>query len=539
MRKSRKGHILLVGFAAFLSLAAAAQAATERAEGFVTQIDSATAFDVGTLHVTLNGQMAGSIQKRHMFWRTNDTWKWDVYPTWPGGFRRPKFVSLPWDARSLAIGDYVYLLGTIQTGGSFSAMQAMTFGVSGPKDLQGAALLEEQPELRRGKQGWIGTLWLDGYPISINPQTKMLAAPADTTIRYRYRGPAPRIQISAHLHSKNISTAFPASLLRPNTWVTYKAVRAPDHNITATHLVFWPNRVGTKERTYLARHAATIHEPDFAAHVPGTIQYPHEKPIEVLPSRAVQDYVSAVGMEMVPQYQKDLPDNDPTKIHFRFYAVRPFVATNKNFFMDTDGMLPYYRFMRRVVYNSPKPNAMLRDIVAMPNGLILMPDRALANLHNRAQLAAVLSFAIGSVLQKQGYLAWPLITAPHVKYINGIPPPTTDSDGIGAFWTMQNEQVVRVGLRQMLRAGYDLREAPFAWSAGLGKPSNSLLYKGDVAVKHAVEVPWYAGYSMNFLSHYYAGTDYSKLHKGESDYPKFLLELRRADPSLGPVRQQK
>lgn len=544
MQICRSRHILLVGFAAFLSLVAAAQDITERAEGFVTQIDSATAFDVGTLHVTLNGQMPCSIRSEQAFLLTGSIFgyagPWIQYFVKKRPFRRRETVSMSCDTRHLAIGDYVLLSGATPTGGKMSCTEAVVLAMVGQKQLQGAALLEEQPNLSLGRQGWSGTLWLDGYPIAVSPQTKMLAAPADTTIRYRYRsGP---IRVSAHLHTRNVTTLFPAGLLRPNTWVTYEAVRTPDHNITATQLRFWPNRVGTKERKYLARFAATIDAPDYARHIPGSIKFPRQKSIEILPDRAMQDWVSTVGMEMVPQYQKYLPDTDPTRIHFRFFVVQPFVATGTNFLVDTDGALPYYKFMRRVIYNSPILKAMVKDVVAMPNGLILVPDSAFASLRNRAQLAALLSYAIASVLQKQAYLAWPLITAPHTKYVNGIPEGPDGADGIGQFWTMQNEQVLRVGLRQMLHAGYDLREAPFAWSAGLGKPIENPVASGkdssgSTRIKH--KIPWYAGYSMNFLSHYYAGTDYSKLRRGDAEYAKFLDELHRADPSLRPIREQK
>lgn len=504
-------------------------AAQAHVQGFVTQIDSATAFDVGTLHVTFNQPC--KLQLTQTYWRTNDTWMWAFYPAIAGPLRRDKSTFMQCGAHNFAVGNYVHLYGNVRPNREFSATHILTFAVTGPKKLQGAALLEKQPKITRQLQGWSGTLWLDGYPMTVTPKTTMLSAAANTTIRYRLRGPAPKIKVSAHLHTRDHSAVFSPDLLQAGTWVTYKALRAADGSITATRLRFWPNQVGPKERAYLTSFAVTVDRPNYTNNIAGTIRYPNKKPIKILPNRAAQDWVSALGMDMVPQYQKELRDTGSTKIRFRFYIVEPFINLGTNFFVDTDGVRPYFRFLHRVVYNSPKPKTVVADVVAMPDGIILIPDSTLTRLQNRAQLAALLSFAIASVLQKQAYLAWPLITAPHIKFVNGIPE-SGSADGVGAFWTMQNEQVLRVGLHQMREAGYDIREAPYAWWAALGNPIENPIFSSTRSARMKPKIPWYAGYSMNFLSHYYAATDYSKLHKGATEYAKFLQELHGADPRL-------
>jgi len=81
----------------------------------------------------------------------------------------------------------------------------------------------------------------------------------------------------------------------------------------------------------------------------------------------------------------------------------------------------------------------------------------------------------------------------------------------------------------MYLAGYDIREAPYAWAVAQGKPVNNPVIDSKHPDK---EIPWYAAYAFNYISHYYSDVDYSKLKRGEREYQQFLQELYKADPSL-------
>ena len=79
----------------------------------------------------------------------------------------------------------------------------------------------------------------------------------------------------------------------------------------------------------------------------------------------------------------------------------------------------------------------------------------------------------------------------------------------------------------MYLAGYDIREAPFAWAVAQGKPvSNPIMNSKDPDK----EILWYAAYAFNYISQYYKDVDYSKLKRGRKEYQQFLQELRKADP---------
>ena len=91
----------------------------------------------------------------------------------------------------------------------------------------------------------------------------------------------------------------------------------------------------------------------------------------------------------------------------------------------------------------------------------------------------------------------------------------------------QEAQAIRIGIRQLYLAGYDIREAPFAWTVAQRKPvPNPIIDSKDPDE----EIPWYSSYAFDYISKYYSDVDYSKLKRGEAEYQQFLEELRKADP---------
>jgi hypothetical protein len=157
----------------------------------------------------------------------------------------------------------------------------------------------------------------------------------------------------------------------------------------------------------------------------------------------------------------------------------------------------------------------------MPDGMVMISGALLARLENDGQLSALLSYAITSIIQKQAYYAWSILssrTAAPLEYIS----------------YPQEEQQLRIGIRQMYLAGYDIREAPYAWAVAQGKPVNNPVVNSKHPDK---EIPWYAAYAFNYISQYYKDVDYSKLKRGEAEYQQFLQELRKADPEAFATAQ--
>ncbi len=78
-----------------------------------------------------------------------------------------------------------------------------------------------------------------------------------------------------------------------------------------------------------------------------------------------------------------------------------------------------------------------------------------------------------------------------------------------------SEETLRLGIPQMYLAGYDIREAPYAWAVAQGKPVNNPVINSKDPDK---EIPWYAAYAFNYISQYYKDVDYSKLKRGRREY---------------------
>jgi hypothetical protein len=146
-------------------------------------------------------------------------------------------------------------------------------------------------------------------------------------------------------------------------------------------------------------------------------------------------------MSLVPRYQREMADGDPTKIHFRFYAV---------------------------------DDAKTRTEICLLDGAVLIPKQVVERLKSDDQLAAVLADGVAYNLQREAArevklnrAAWGVVFAGEVAgaLVPGLGPAmlmTSDVAGGNAEIAMQEERL-RVALTLMRDAGYDPWQAPEAW----------------------------------------------------------------------------
>ena len=488
------------------ALAFAVLGTSARAEtiyGYVTRVDSLAEFDVGTMHIVLS---------------KNATCVLELVGIAHG----------PCNPKAVDVYSNVRLVGKIRSSDGAFLVSKLTiddFALS-PYQMSDGIILEENTILSKGKHGLNRKIWMDGYPITITPQTQIFHEPTDTTFSFGDSGA--NITAKAKRHSEIPPHLSSATSLRNNFCIVFHSVRTPNSTITATKLQFWPNWVDSKEKQYDKKFSVAIHPPDYSKGIPGTIQYQGAAPIMILPDKVIQDWVSSLGNALIPACQKNLPDTNPTKINFRFYVVHAFPARLGRYFVETgsfesgsfmpENQMLYWDRWSGTFYNKPLVNAMVHNIVAAPDGTVLIPDGVLVELQNSAQLATFLSTAITSVVQRQIYHTF-LLRNHYSQFINPFPVE------VGAW---ENEQALRIGIRQMYLAGYDIREAPYAWAVGRDEAAHNPIKLGRPFKGHL----WYAAYAFNYISHYYSDVDYSKLKRGEHEYQQFLQELYKADPSL-------
>ena len=239
------------------------------------------------------------------------------------------------------------------------------------------------------------------------------------------------------------------SAFQVNVWVSFEGARRADGIIVAAKASFSKNVVSAGEDKLRSRK-----EYDPAAVAPDAKQSALRKSLVGLDLKRIPPYkdsamqarVNAMGAALVPKYQRDLPDTDPTKINFRF----------------------------QVIDQKKWP-----DAVAMPSGVILVPHQVVERMQNDSQLATVLADNIATVLEKQDLRAQPTVHAMRVAevaglvgglIIPGLSLETSASNSADAKDLLSHfeEESGRVSLFLLHDAGYDILQAPLTWWALAG-----------------------------------------------------------------------
>jgi hypothetical protein len=235
----------------------------------------------------------------------------------------------------------------------------------------------------------------------------------------------------------------------PNTWLQYEGQRDASGMLAATRVTFFPAKHGKAKAPQPVPPSPTrdslidaegnfldLHSKVRYANSGGPCGW-HRFPADA----ELQSRVQRVGLNVIPAYQKQLPEDDPAKIHFRFYAV---------------------------------DETRFREDLGCNVGLILIPKQVIDRLTNDDQLAAVLADGVAANLQWQSArLAAEfkeLLGAEIAGYVIGAFVPGVDlgSDvGVGLVERKvlihMQEQRGRIALALIADAGYDPWQAPEAW----------------------------------------------------------------------------
>ena len=157
----------------------------------------------------------------------------------------------------------------------------------------------------------------------------------------------------------------------------------------------------------------------------------------VSPDPAVEERVRRIGERVVPRYQRELPDDDPGKIPFRFYAV--------------------------------DENDLQGDLGCGNSGLVLIPTAAVARLRNDDQLAAVLADRVAASLVQvpMGQRIETGLTRAAVAssgvFGAGVGMVVTGRLAMNAGVNKIREQRGRMALGYLADAGFNPRQSPEAW----------------------------------------------------------------------------
>ena len=375
-----------------------------------------------------------------------------------------------------------------------------------------------------------GTYWIDGYRMSVSKQTRICwhrKALQFGSVLGRDAQP-----ISAMDASSPCEIAAPSSLAK-RVWLQYTGVQEyldafkPEMKVVATRIDVWNGESDGNQTLAPQTAAMPMRQALCASTSEHQLLYPNEGPIDVVCDAKVNSYIESVFSALLKPaaIEADAPTaNQETP---SFYVVKPFTVRHNFDFEAIDGVLSdaIIAGYGHPVYERPHANSTVREIVYTPDGTVLITDTALAHLRNEAQCAALLSYSLAATYQN---LSARLFSVQHFKAkkmsFDSRENGTNNAQYTGKFIWNLNEQVLRLGIRQMYLAGYDIRYAPFAWSVEQGKRIRG---PADAPNKH---MSWYATYAFNAIDQLYPNVDYSKLKRGEAEYQQFLGELRQADP---------
>jgi hypothetical protein len=359
--------------------------------GYVTRASSPTDFDVNGYHVVFNS-------KSEMF----------------GKDAKDNVANV--SSLNPFLGDRASVWGTLQKKSHTISVRQIVLNRADAHAVSGFALVQQVTPYASAPVPGAILVQADGYPILVSPKTAATFAPSLTSL--------------ADIHS--------------NMWIAYHGHQQPSGIVIADKVGFQQNIVSDGED-----RMRTKTEYDPGAVDPDAGEDPLKKfflgadPKKIPPyvNEAMQTRINKIGASLIPKFQRDLPDTDPTKIHFRFQLV-----DEKKWY----------------------------DAWTLPNGIILVPRQLVERLQNDSQIATVLADNIACALEKQSFRQLSTghaLTAAQIAGIAGgifVP-------GLGAAASITTasvsssmkrhaiEQSGRVSLYLMHEAGYDINEAPRTW----------------------------------------------------------------------------
>ena len=375
-----------------------------------------------------------------------------------------------------------------------------------------------------------GTYWIDGYRMSVTKQTQICWH--RTVLQFgsvlgRDAQPIPQVDASSPCE------IAPPSAFGERLWLQYTGVQKyldafkPEMKVVATRIDVWNSDNNEKHRFVPHTTATPTWQALCASTSPHQLLYPNEGPIDVVCDAKVNTYIGSVFSALLKSaaIKTDAPTaNQETP---KFYIVKPFTVRHNFDFETIDGFLgdTVIAVYGHPVYERPHAHSTVRDIVYAQDGTVLIADTALVHLRNEAQCAALLAYSLATTDQD---ISARLFSVQHFEAkkmsFNSRENGTNNAQYTGKFIWNLNEQVLRLGIRQMYLAGFDIHYAPFAWTVEQGKRIHGPAYQPN---QH---MPWFATYAFNYISQLYPDADYSKLKRGEQEYAQFLDELRKADP---------
>ena len=361
------------------------------------------------------------------------------------------------------------------------------------------AILSQPPAgIEHADNGWTGTFLVDGQRIQVTPQTQILFKLTDREKKLAKKAKANAEEEGLFEPLKSLAD------VRTGMAMTYEGRRDPDGTIMAVRVEFARNDLEPSEKKMWDSLKVSNKPFNAAQALAGELKINSVGKFKTLPDQEVQDYANRIGRQLIPEYERDLPDSDPSKIPFRFYVIQ-----------------------------DKTPNAF-----ALPNGIVVIHSGMFDIVENEAQFAAVVGHEIAHAVQEHTWrqrqyqkgkrMALAIGAAVAAAYQqNALSDALTLVQAAiqsGYARGLEN-QSDRLGLEYMVNAGYDPREAPRVWKEMTIKrgdaPTNFFWSNHDNNATRR-------SYLMNELKNNYVSLDYARFRTNEAEFKDIVGRVHAA-----------
>lgn len=468
---------LLGSLLVLLSLPCNVEAKEIKLRGYVTQIISPTSFEIEDYRITRDLSLVLEFEKDE-----------------EGG-------NVEFRPEELRVGTLVEIKGDYDDNAGELRAKSIRVILEEFKKIKRTALIEKAPALNKTEGGWEGTFFADGQRIHVATATQVLfklnRSEKKAKEKKEKKGLVPEADDGGSLPLESVDQ------IGPNTFMTYEGMRQLDGSVFAQKVEFMRNELDSWEIGVRKKLRPKVKDPNYSQLKAGELKVYRDK-YKLLPSQQVQQYIQQLGLQLVPEHQRNLLPDNPDKIDFKFYVV-----VNK------------------------VPNA-----GAYPNGVIIVHSGMLEIIENEAQLASVLSHEIAHAIQEHSRRQHEY----HRKKLMAM----KIGAAIGSIWggrsvmdianmienavkngyqrALEN-QADRTALGYMIAAGYDIRQAPYFWKVMAFKigdaPTNFFYSSHD---NHTTR----RSYLMAELRMNYPDLDYGQLRTNEEEYRRIAVLAREA-----------
>jgi hypothetical protein len=293
--------------------------------------------------------------------------------------------------------------------------------------------------------------------------------------------------------------------ITPGVYMTYKGVENLDGSLIASDVVFVKNEK-TKQEKEVWQKLRIKEKESKKTNSFDMMKIAGEK-FKVLPEDGIQEYVNNLGRSLVPEYQKNLPDDDENKIPFRFVVI---YEKDINAGAYATGTIVIHHDVFNYIENEAQLAFLLSHEIAHAT-----QEHQVRALNNKKKTRTWLKVgAIASYAMGYGMLARTFAM-------------TEQAMRVGYQRSVEN-QADRIGMATMIQYGYDPREAPRLWKI------SGMIYgddKTDFFWSDHSSRSERRSYLMLTLRNTYPGLDYSALKKDSPEFERIAAMIREKYPS--------